>query len=172
MKSVIVSRYNSPCGQLLLGSYADRLCMCDWMYDDVFRLATARLSRCLTSEIAEGESDVNKRAAEQLDAYFASGRREFDMPLLLVGTEFQKQVWEALAAIPFGSTVSYSAIASRIGRPKAVRAVATAIGANPLSIFLPCHRVIGRDGTLTGFAGGLEAKQFLLRLEGIDIQRT
>ena len=82
-----------------------------------------------------------------------------------MGTDFQKRVWQALMAISYGSTVSYMDIARRIGNPKLVRAVAQAIGSNPLSIFLPCHRVLGSDGTLTGYAGGVEAKRFLLQLE-------
>ena len=107
-------------------------------------------------------------AVKELDEYFGGARCGFDIPLLLTGTSFQKEVREALTAIPFGETVSYAEIARRIGRPHAVRAVANAIGSNPLSIFIPCHRVVGSDGSLTGYAGGLGAKLRLLELEKGD----
>ncbi|WP_078084051.1 methylated-DNA--[protein]-cysteine S-methyltransferase [Microbulbifer mangrovi] len=108
-------------------------------------------------------------AAEQLLAYFAGERQAFDLPLDASGTPFQQSVWRALCAIPFGETRSYRELAEAIGNPKAVRAVARANGANPLSIVVPCHRVIGADGTLTGYAGGLEMKARLLALEGVLI---
>ena len=104
-------------------------------------------------------------AERQLREYFAGERRLFALPLDFVGTEFQKKVWNALVAIPFGETRSYSEIARQIGHPQAVRAVGAANGRNPLSIVAPCHRVIGANGKLTGFAGGLEVKAFLLDLE-------
>jgi len=102
---------------------------------------------------------------QQLAEYFAGKRRCFELPLDFVGTDFQKKVWQALVAIPFGETRSYSQIAREIGHPLAVRAVGAANGRNPLSIIAPCHRVIGANGKLTGFAGGLEIKAFLLALE-------
>lgn len=101
-------------------------------------------------------------AAMQISEYFAGDRKDFDLPLDPQGTEFQVQVWHSLATIPYGETASYSEQAERIGRPKAVRAVGAANGKNPLSIVLPCHRVVGANGSLTGFAGGLDAKRFLL----------
>ncbi|MBD8526069.1 methylated-DNA--[protein]-cysteine S-methyltransferase [Pseudomarimonas arenosa] len=101
----------------------------------------------------------------QLQAYFAGELRQFDLPLSPTGTDFQCAVWWALAEIPYGETMSYSAMAAKIGRPRAVRAVGAANGANPLPIVLPCHRVIGRDGSLTGFAGGLACKAWLLAHE-------
>lgn len=102
----------------------------------------------------------------QLQEYFDGRRREFDLPLAPRGTEFQLKVWHALSSIPYGCTVSYADVARQIGRPTATRAVGAANGRNPLPIVLPCHRVIGADGSLTGFGGGLPAKQFLLQLEG------
>lgn len=103
----------------------------------------------------------------QLREYFAGQRQQFDLPYDTVGTEFQKKVWQALITIPFGETRSYRQIAEQIGHPKAVRAVGAANGKNPLSIVAPCHRVIGSNGKLTGFAGGLPVKAFLLELEGM-----
>jgi methylated-DNA-[protein]-cysteine S-methyltransferase len=101
----------------------------------------------------------------QLNAYFAGELREFEIPLLMRGTEFQKRVWKALLAIPYGATMSYGELAKKIGEPKAVRAVGAANGQNPIPIIVPCHRVIGSDGSLTGFGGGLENKKKLLELE-------
>ena len=101
----------------------------------------------------------------QIAAYFAGRRRVFDLPLAPSGTEFQRQVWAALAAVPYGTTVSYGEIARRIGLPKAARAVGLANGRNPLSIVVPCHRVIGASGKLTGYGGGLLRKEALLALE-------
>ena len=103
---------------------------------------------------------------QQLAEYFAGTRREFTLPLNPEGTEFQRRVWDELTRIPYGTTISYSELARRLGDPAAVRAVGRANGANPLWIIIPCHRVIGADGSLTGYAGGLEVKRSLLELEG------
>ncbi|OZI54148.1 cysteine methyltransferase [Bordetella genomosp. 4] len=105
------------------------------------------------------------KTEQQLAEYFAGRRERFELPLDFVGTEFQKQVWAALLTIPYGQTRSYRDIATQIGRPKAVRAVGAANGRNPISIVAPCHRVVGASGALTGFAGGLPAKELLLGLE-------
>jgi len=107
-----------------------------------------------------------RAAAKQLGEYFAGTRERFELVLEPVGTEFQLAVWQALRRIPYGRTWSYAELAQRIGRPRAMRAVGAANGANPLPIVVPCHRVIGADGSLTGFGGGLPAKQLLLELEG------
>lgn len=107
-------------------------------------------------------------AAQQLDAYFAGTRQHFDLPLdCAQGTAFQQEVWQALRTIPYGQVCSYSALAQQLGRPKAVRAVGAANGRNPLSIVVPCHRVIAANGDLQGYAGGLANKQLLLALEGV-----
>ena len=105
-------------------------------------------------------------AIAQFEEYFAGRRREFDLPLAPDGTDFQRRVWRALTAIPYGQTISYGELARRIGNPRASRAVGLANGANPLPIIVPCHRVIGANGSLTGFGGGLPIKQALLALEG------
>ena len=104
-------------------------------------------------------------AIRQLGEYFNGDRQEFDLPLAPSGTSFQREVWDALIKIPYGQTVSYAQLAGRIGRPAAVRAVGAANGQNPIPIVIPCHRVIGSNGSLVGFGGGLEMKKFLLRLE-------
>ena len=113
----------------------------------------------------EVPSPLLEEAARQLQEYFAGCRREFFLPLAPRGTEFQRQVWHALEGIPYGETRTYGEIARAIGKPKACRAVGMANHRNPLSILVPCHRVVGADGSLTGYGGGLEAKQFLLELE-------
>jgi methylated-DNA-[protein]-cysteine S-methyltransferase len=113
------------------------------------------------------DAPAARNAREQLLAYFAGERRDFDLPLRPAGTPFQLEVWKALREIPFGATRSYRDIANRIGNPKAVRAVGAANGRNPLPIIVPCHRVIGADGSMTGFGGGIPVKQFLLAHEGI-----
>lgn len=167
-KNIIkIKRYESPCGTLMLGSFGDRLCLCDWQVEKHREHVDRRLKRILCAGFEEGTSEVIERARRQLDEFFAGKRREFDVPLLFVGTEFQKTVWNELLNIPFGSTISYGEMARRIGMPKAVRAVANANGANAMSIFAPCHRVIGSDHSLTGYGGGLAAKRLLLELEGI-----
>lgn len=115
---------------------------------------------------------VLDRAAAQLEAYFNGELEEFDLPLAPDGTPFQQEVWDALLAIPYGETRSYAEVAHVIGRPNAFRAVGAANGRNPISVIIPCHRVIGSDGDLTGFGGGLDAKRTLLDLErGVDDRR-
>lgn len=115
-------------------------------------------------------SPVLALAKRELGDYFRGKLREFTVPLAPEGTAFQRDVWNALLALPFGATTTYGEIALRIGRPAAVRAVGAANGANPIPIIIPCHRVIGRDGSLTGYGGGIAIKQFLLRLEGVPVR--
>ena len=111
---------------------------------------------------APGDHPVLAAAEQQLHEYFAGARRTFDLPLDLVGTPFQRRAWLALATIPFATTISYGEQARRLGVPRAARAVGAANGRNPLSIVLPCHRVVGASGALTGYGGGLDAKRYLL----------
>lgn len=149
----------SPVGDLKLVAGAAGLVAVLWPNDDP--------SRVRLGPLVEQEADhpVLVTAEKQLAAYFARRLERFDVPLDFRGTDFQKSVWTALLAIPFGQTRSYAAIARAIGRPSAVRAVGAANGRNPISIIAPCHRVVGTDGALTGFAGGLEAKRWLLDME-------
>lgn len=156
---IIVHRYESPCGPLVLGSYEERLCLCDWQVEKHRDHVDNRLKRVLNADFVVGTSGIIDRAVRQLDEYFAGDRTNFDIPLLFVGTDFQKTVWTDLLNIPYGQTISYGEMAKRIGKPTAVRAVANANGANAISIFAPCHRVIGSNNTQTGYGGGLEAKQ-------------
>ena len=109
---------------------------------------------------------LTERCKQQLTEYFAGTRDHFDLPLAAEGTTFQRAVWQALVCIPFGTTCAYQDVADAIGKPKAVRAVGAANGSNPIPIIVPCHRVIGRDGSLIGFGGGLDKKEWLLKHEG------
>ncbi len=163
--TIVCRIYGSPCGELLLGSIEGKLCLCNWTDGKKRGRDERRLERLLDARLKEGTSEVTCEAARQLDEYFAGARTEFSVPLLFAGTDFQKAVWNELLNIPYGETISYGTMAARLGSPKAVRAVANANGANPLSIFAPCHRVIGSDGTLTGYGGGLPAKRALLEHE-------
>ncbi|MGV8940892.1 MAG: methylated-DNA--[protein]-cysteine S-methyltransferase [Lysobacter sp.] len=149
---------DSPVGPLLLAADDDGLLLVE------FQQSRHRIKR--TDDWAEGGHDVLDATRTQLGEYFRGEREHFDLPLAPRGTEFQRDVWLTLATIPYGQTVSYAQLAGRVGRPAAMRAVGAANGRNPLPIVLPCHRVIGADGSLTGFGGGLPTKQFLLELEG------
>ena len=162
---ILIRQYISPCGELVLGSYGDRLCLCNWTIEKHPGRVDMRLRSLLDAEYEEGKSDITDEASAQLDQYFSQERKEFDIPLLFVGTDFQKRVWQQLLAIPYGQTVSYGEMAAALGMPKAARAVANANGANAISIFAPCHRVTGSDRSLTGYGGGIAAKRFLLGIE-------
>ncbi|MET0289723.1 MAG: methylated-DNA--[protein]-cysteine S-methyltransferase [Pseudoxanthomonas sp.] len=155
----IAYRYvNSPVGALLVAASDDGL------HGIEFPENRHPVKR--TPAWSEGDHRTIDLAQRQLDEYFAGERQVFDLPLAPAGTAFQLLVWKTLAAIPFGSTWSYGQLAHRVGKPSASRAVGAANGRNPLPIVLPCHRVIGSAGALTGFGGGLPTKEFLLRLEG------
>ncbi len=149
----------SPVGTLTLVASAAGLAAILWENDDPDRVRLGAMAQ-------DDAHPVLAETARQLTEYFAGERQSFDLPLDFRGTDFQKQVWAQLLAIPFGETRSYGDLARAINRPKAFRAVGAANGKNPISIVAPCHRVIGTYGTLTGFAGGLAAKQLLLGLEG------
>ncbi|MBN3520017.1 methylated-DNA--[protein]-cysteine S-methyltransferase [Algoriphagus lutimaris] len=113
-----------------------------------------------------------KEVKHQLDEYLSGKRKVFDLPLDLKGTDFQKSVWQAVNEIPFGQTTTYMKLSQKLGNPAAIRAVGAAIGANPILVIVPCHRIIGTNGQLTGYAGGLERKQALLELEGFPVQQS
>lgn len=162
---ILTMHYQAPCGVLVLGSLGHELCLCEWHVKLKDEQVYRRLKRLLHADMTEGTSPVIEQAAAQLDEYFAGRRRTFSMPLRFAGTDFQLKVWHELLKIPYGETLSYGEMARRIGMPKAVRAVANANAANALSIFAPCHRVIGSDRSLTGYAGGLDVKHWLLTLE-------
>lgn len=150
---------DSPIGRLKLHSDGDKLRTIEFANQHQGSVDKAR------GEVLQSDA-VLQKSSRQLEEYFAGNRTRFDLPLDGGGTAFQRQVWHALRRIPYGTTCSYRDIAQDIDKPTAVRAVGAANGRNPLPIVVPCHRVVGADGSLTGFAGGLEAKKVLLTLEG------
>ena len=162
---IIVHNYKSPCGILLLGSIDDKLCLCDWQVEKHHDKVVQRIHRATDKRFITGITSVKSQSINELDEYFSGIRKEFSIPLKFIGSEFQKQVWKELLNVPYGTTVSYREIARSIFKPTAIRAVANANGANALSIFVPCHRIIGSDNSLTGYGGGLHIKKFLLDLE-------
>jgi methylated-DNA-[protein]-cysteine S-methyltransferase len=162
---ICIETYKSPVGDVLLGSYKGKLCLADWKYRRKRTTIDKRIQKGLKAGYVEESSEVIEETIKQMKAYFANERKNFDIPLLMVGTEFQQSVWNGLIKIPYGTTASYLELSKNIGNEKAVRAVASANGANAISILIPCHRIIGANGALVGYAGGLPVKKKLLELE-------
>ena len=152
----IFTRIDSPIGPLTLTGDGETLTS---LHMELHR------GRPGPAPVARRDDGAFRDAREQLDAYFAGELRQFDVPLAPIGSPWQMRVWDALREIPYGETVSYGEIAHRVGAPHAPRAVGTANGSNPIAIIVPCHRVIGANGKLTGYGGGLDRKRFLLGLE-------
>ncbi len=165
MNTIEISKFKTAYGELLLGSYDNKLCICDWYYRKMRNQIDNRIKNALQAEFIEIESDIIVETKKQLNEYFSVLRKEFSIPLLLLGTPFQIKVWEALQKISYGNTSSYLKLSEQLGNTKAIRAVASANGANAISIIIPCHRIIGSNGNLIGYAGGLSAKERLLELE-------
>ncbi|WP_180183321.1 methylated-DNA--[protein]-cysteine S-methyltransferase [Acinetobacter sp. YH01020] len=152
---------DSPVGQLKLVAHETALVAVLWENENPNRVRLAAL-------VEDLQHPILLKTAQQLNEYFAGKRQQFDLPLDFEGTAFQQQVWQALLTIPFGETRSYKQIAEQIGNVKAVRAVGAVNGKNPISIIAPCHRVVGANGKLVGFAGGLENKEILLKIEKLQ----
>ncbi len=169
MNKIIIQNFNSPFGDLLLGSFQDQLCVCDWRHRKMRLQIDARIQKGLNAEYEEGKSGTIDQAISMLKAYFSGDIMEYNMKLLFVGTAFQQGVWNELIKIPYGKTETYLGLSRRLGNEKSIRAVAAANGANALSIFVPCHRIIGSNGDLTGYAGGIKVKEKLLQLESAKI---
>lgn len=168
MFTVQIGYYSSCCGDLMLGTFEGRLCICDWLNKKKREIIDKRMQYALDARYeVVTPSGVLAEAIVQMDEYFTCKRTVFDVPLLFTGTDFQKSVWRELLHIPYGTTISYGELSAKLGNPRAVRAVAAANAANPLSIFVPCHRVIGSSHRLVGYSGGLEAKRKLLDLEAL-----
>ncbi len=156
-------------GELIIGSYQQQLCMLDYRYRKARNTLDNRLSKSLKTDFVELGSDTIENTKSQLKEYFSHNRTQFDLPLLLLGSDFQKKVWHGLLKVPFGTTLSYKQLAKNIGNEKGVRAVANANGANAIGIVIPCHRIIESNGGLGGYAGGLDTKKRLLNLEQKDM---
>lgn len=163
--SLIRHRYDSPLGEMLALCSASGLCLLEFVGQGGVEREQAQVEAARGGPAVPGASALTEQLGCELAGYFAGERQGFDVPLDLVGTPFQQRVWQALLAIPYGRTWSYGQQAVHIGQPTATRAVAAANGQNKVSIVVPCHRVVGSDGTLTGYGGGLPRKQWLLALE-------
>ena len=165
MNKISITYYKSPIGELLLGSYDGKLCLADFRYRRMRTSIDNRIQKGLKAEYVEQSSEVIEETIKEMKEYFVGERKDFDIPLLMVGTDFQKSVWKGLIQVPYGTTASYLELSKRIGNEKAVRAVASANGANSIAILIPCHRIIGSNGDLVGYAGGLDVKRKLLAFE-------
>jgi len=165
MNAINIQYDKTKIGELILGSFEGKLCLLDFRYRRMRKTVDHRIKKGLNADFVEKDDGVLKKTREQLDAYLNGDRKEFDVPLLMVGTDFQKSVWEALLKVPYGLTSTYLDLAKKINNAKAVRAVASANGANAMSLVIPCHRIIGSDGELVGYGGGLPVKKRLLKLE-------
>lgn len=168
MNQINIQYYKAKVGEFILGSFDSKLCMLDWKYRKMRTTIDDRIRNGLKAEYVEDGDEIIEKTIEQLDEYLRGDRNKFDIPLLMVGTKFQKNVWNALMKIPYGLTSTYLQLAENINSKKAVRAVAGANGANAISVIIPCHRVIGSNGELVGYAGGLPVKKRLLELEQSD----
>lgn len=165
MATVAISYLSTSYGELILGIYEDQVCLCDWRDRKARIQIDQRIQKALNAEYQELEVPLHRILKEQLTSYFAGSIESFSLPLLMLGTNFQKEIWRLLLEIPYGTILSYLGLAKRYQDEKAIRAVATANGANAISILIPCHRVVGANGELRGYAGGLECKRNLLLLE-------
>lgn len=168
MNRINIQRYQIDIGELLIGSSGDRLCLLWFGTNEVGKAVEDLISKKLDAEFVEQSDEVLEQTMKQVDEYLNGNRKEFDMPLLMLGTDFQRRVWKALTRVPYGATSTYGQIAEAIDSPRAVRAVGNATSVNPISIIVPCHRIIGGDGGLVGYGGGLSVKRRLLELERIN----
>ncbi len=165
MNQINIKYHKTKYGEFMIGSFNDKLCMLDWRYRKMRNSIDTRILKSLNTVFIEKNTPIIEETINQLDEYFNLERKEFDIPLLMLGTPFQQSVWEALIEVPYGTTSTYLQLSKDINSEKAVRAVANANGANAISIIVPCHRIIGTNGELTGYAGGLGVKKKLLELE-------
>lgn len=162
---ITTARVYTPLGPMVAGVTDEGVCLLEFADRRMLETQMKKLRKYLNAALIPGQHVLLDRLAEELQEYFAGNRQEFDLPLITPGTAFQQQVWESLMTIPRGQTRSYQEQAKLLGKPKAVRAVANANGANRIAIIIPCHRVIGSDGKLTGYGGGIWRKQWLLEHE-------
>jgi len=165
MTDICIQYHKTKIGELILGSFEDKLCLLDFNCRKMRNAVDDRIKKGLNADFIEEDSEIIEKTRTELDEYFKENRREFDVPIRMVGTDFQKSVWNALLKVAYGTTSTYLQLAKDINNEKAVRAVAGANGANAIAIIIPCHRIIGSSGELVGYAGGLPTKKRLLTLE-------
>ena len=170
MNFINIQYCKTKIGELILGSFEGKLCLLDFRYRKMRKSVDERIKKGLNANFVENNTEIIEKTRVELDEYFLGNRKVFDVPLQMVGTDFQKGVWEALLRVPFGTTSTYLQLAKNIKNEKAVRAVAAANGANSMAIIIPCHRIIGINGELVGYSGGLPIKKRLLKLEQITTQ--
>jgi len=162
---IIITEVLTPLGPMLAGATENGLCFLEFVDQSMREAQLNRLKKLFKAEFISGSNKHFSELNKQIKEYFEGTRKEFSVPLVIVGTAFQKQVWTVLRTIPYGETRSYKEQAEIIGNPRAIRAVARANGDNRIAIIIPCHRVIGANGELVGYGGGLWRKRYLLNLE-------
>lgn len=165
MNQINIQYYKTKYAKFILGSFENKLCLLDFKYRKMRTTVDNRLKIGFKAEFVEQDNEILKDTRKQLDEYFNMERKVFDIPIITVGTAFQKNVWKALMKVPYGTTSTYLQLAKDIDNEKAVRAVASANGANSIALIIPCHRIIGSNGNLTGYGGGLALKKRLIKLE-------
>lgn len=165
MKTIFITEFDTEFGTLILGDFEGKLCLCDWKFRKMRTQIDQRIKTGLQADFEEKTTNLLLETKKQLNAYFAGAIQDFHIPLQLVGTDFQQKAWNQLLEIKYGKTDSYLSLSKKLANQKAIRAVASANGANAISIIVPCHRIIGSNGELIGYAGGLSAKKKLLELE-------
>lgn len=162
---IFKSKIDTPVGKMIIGATNKGVCLFDFEYRKVLPAIFKRLKKHHNCDIIDGKLHYHEIAAQQIGEYFNGDRMSFDLPIVLTGTEFQKNVWNELQKIPYGTTRTYMELARSLGDENTIRAVARANGENCLAIIIPCHRVVGTNGSLTGYAGGLQNKKWLLEFE-------
>ncbi|MDM8568102.1 methylated-DNA--[protein]-cysteine S-methyltransferase [Thiotrichales bacterium HSG1] len=165
MSKINIQYYKTKIGELILGSFDGKLCLLDFRYRRMRSTVDNRLKNGLRADFVEQDDKILETTKHQVNEYLNGDRKTFDITLLTVGTDFQKNVWNTLMKVSYGSTLSYLELAKNINNIKAVRAVANANGANSIGLIIPCHRIIGNNGELVGYGGGLPVKKLLLNLE-------
>ncbi len=168
MNVIHIQHYKTKIGELIIGSFDQKLCMLDFRYRRMRTTVDRRIKTGLAADFVEQDDDLLQQTRQQLDEYLALKRKEFTLPILTVGTDFQKSVWNALMKVPYGTTSTYLQLAKNIQNEKAVRAVASANGANSIGLIIPCHRIIESSGELGGYGGGIAIKKRLLKMERLN----
>jgi methylated-DNA-[protein]-cysteine S-methyltransferase len=165
MNKIYIQEYKSPVGELIIGVFEDRICICDWKFRKQRLIIDERIKKYFNADFIIENKPIIQETVIQLNEYFTQKREDFELPIVFAGTNFQKKVWQELQKIPFGRTLSYLQLSKNLNQPLAIRAVASANGANAISIIVPCHRIIGSKGELVGYAGGIITKKKLLSME-------
>jgi len=169
MNQINIQYYKTKIGELVLGSFEKKLCLLDFRYRKMRSAVDNRIKKGLKTKLVKQDDEILEITRKQIDEYLNGDRKNFDIPFIIIGTDFQNKVWKALLKVPYGTTSSYLQLAKSISHEKSVRAVASANGANSMSLIIPCHRIIGSNGKLVGYGGGLPVKERLLKLEKNNI---